>query len=157
MNEAAFDLIDGIPHYKLFIDGQWVRSSRNQLADDINPATGKVFARTQQAGAEEVIGVFATKLLPCGPCQTFNETILKPFWSRRENGVKRCAAMVHFASAEVEYWRSPMTALVQALSRLSGTETETDAFTIVVLFCGVGLLVSLTLATYGLDLSPGFF
>jgi len=24
-------------------------------------------------------------------------------------------------------------------------------------FCGVGLLVSLTLATYGLDLSPGFF
>jgi acyl-CoA reductase-like NAD-dependent aldehyde dehydrogenase len=54
MNEAAFDLIDGIPHYKLFIDGQWVRSSRNQLADDINPATGKVFARTQQAGAEEV-------------------------------------------------------------------------------------------------------
>ena len=54
MNEAAFDLIDGIPHYKLFIDGRWVRSSRNQLADDINPATGKVFARTQQAGAEEV-------------------------------------------------------------------------------------------------------
>jgi acyl-CoA reductase-like NAD-dependent aldehyde dehydrogenase len=54
MNNAAFDLIDGIPHYKLFIDGRWVSSSRNQLADDINPATGKIFARTQQAGAEEV-------------------------------------------------------------------------------------------------------
>ena len=39
MNEAAFDLIDGIPHYKLVIDGQWVRSSRNQLADDIHSAT----------------------------------------------------------------------------------------------------------------------
>ena len=50
-----------------------------------------------------------------------------------------------------------MTALVQALSRPSGAETETDAFTIIALFCGVGLLVSLTLATYGLDLSPGFF
>ena len=50
-----------------------------------------------------------------------------------------------------------MTALVQALSRLSGTETETDAFTIVALFCGVGLLVSLTLATCGIDLSPPFF
>ncbi len=49
-----------------------------------------------------------------------------------------------------------MTALVQALSRLSGTETETDAFTIVALFCGVGLLVSLTFATYGIDLSPAF-
>jgi hypothetical protein len=50
-----------------------------------------------------------------------------------------------------------MTALVQALSRLSGAETESDIFTIVALFCGVGLLVSLALATYGLDLSPGFF
>jgi acyl-CoA reductase-like NAD-dependent aldehyde dehydrogenase len=54
MNPASFDIIDGIPHYKLFIDGRWVSSSRNRLADDINPATGKVFARTQQAGAEEV-------------------------------------------------------------------------------------------------------
>ncbi len=54
MNPASFDIIDGLPHYKLFIDGKWVRSSRNMLADDVNPATGKVFARTQQAGAEEV-------------------------------------------------------------------------------------------------------
>jgi vanillin dehydrogenase len=54
MNPASFDLIDGLPHYKLFINGAWVRSSRNIMADDINPATGKVFARTQQAGAEEV-------------------------------------------------------------------------------------------------------
>ncbi len=50
-----------------------------------------------------------------------------------------------------------MTVLVQGHSRLSRTETETDAFKIIALFCGVGLLVSLTLATYGLDLSPGFF
>jgi hypothetical protein len=47
--------------------------------------------------------------------------------------------------------------LVQTLSRLSRTETEADAFKTIALFCGVGLLVSLTLATYGLDLSPGFF
>lgn len=50
-----------------------------------------------------------------------------------------------------------MTVLVQTLSRLSGTETETVAFKIIALFCGVGLLVFLTRATYGLDLSPGFF
>lgn len=54
MNPASYDVIDGIPHYKLFIDGQWVNSLRNLLADDVNPATGKVFARTQQAGAHEV-------------------------------------------------------------------------------------------------------
>jgi acyl-CoA reductase-like NAD-dependent aldehyde dehydrogenase len=54
MNPASFDLIDGVPHYKLYIGGKWLNSSRNRLADDVNPATGKVFARTQQAGAEEV-------------------------------------------------------------------------------------------------------
>ncbi|SON55685.1 putative aldehyde dehydrogenase YfmT [Hartmannibacter diazotrophicus] len=54
MNPASYDIIDGIPHYKLFIDGQWVSSSRNELADDYNPATGKIFARSQQAGATEV-------------------------------------------------------------------------------------------------------
>jgi hypothetical protein len=48
-----------------------------------------------------------------------------------------------------------MTALVQALSRVS--RAEIDAFTALALFCGAGLLVSLIMASYGLDLSPGFF
>jgi hypothetical protein len=34
---------------------------------------------------------------------------------------------------------------------------ETDILKTVALFCGAGLLVSLIAATYGLDLSPGFF
>jgi vanillin dehydrogenase len=59
MNPASFDVIDGLRHYKLFIDGKWVRSSRNVLADDVNPATGQVFARIQQAGAEEVDAAIA--------------------------------------------------------------------------------------------------
>ncbi len=52
-----------------------------------------------------------------------------------------------------------MTALVQALShyRATRTEAETDIFTIVALFCGSVLFVFLMRATYGLDLSPGFF
>jgi hypothetical protein len=50
-----------------------------------------------------------------------------------------------------------MTALVQALSRASATQTETDVLKIVAMFCGAGLFVSLLCATYGLDLSPGFF
>jgi vanillin dehydrogenase len=54
VNPASYEIIDGIPHYRLFIDGEWVGSSRNVVADDINPATGAVFARMQQAGAEEV-------------------------------------------------------------------------------------------------------
>jgi hypothetical protein len=52
-----------------------------------------------------------------------------------------------------------MTALVQAISRYRATrvETETEILTIVALFCGVGLAVCVVCATYGLDLSPGFF
>ena len=54
MASASFETIDGVPTYKLFIDGQWVDSSRNIVADDLNPATGEIFARVQQAGAEEI-------------------------------------------------------------------------------------------------------
>jgi hypothetical protein len=52
-----------------------------------------------------------------------------------------------------------MTALVQAVSRHRATRTvtETDIFKIVALFCGAGLAMSLICATYGLDVSPGFF
>ncbi|WP_018182764.1 aldehyde dehydrogenase family protein [Kaistia granuli] len=55
MNPNSYETTDGIRTYKLFINGSWVASSRNQLADSLNPATGKVFARTHQAGAEEVL------------------------------------------------------------------------------------------------------
>jgi hypothetical protein len=50
-----------------------------------------------------------------------------------------------------------MTALVQALSRSSGSDLGTETLKIVAVFCGAGLFVSLLLASYGLDLSPGFF
>ncbi|MGA7071697.1 hypothetical protein [Bradyrhizobium sp.] len=50
-----------------------------------------------------------------------------------------------------------MTALVQTLSRVTRTKIAIDPFTVVVLFCGAGLLVPLMFASYGLDLSAGFF
>jgi hypothetical protein len=52
-----------------------------------------------------------------------------------------------------------MTALVQALSRLStGTDIETGTtLKALALLCGAGLFVSVLFASYGLDLSPGFF
>lgn len=40
--------------YKLFIDGVWTPSSGGRIADDINPATGNVFARVHQATAEDI-------------------------------------------------------------------------------------------------------
>lgn len=50
-----------------------------------------------------------------------------------------------------------MTALVQALSRLSSIEIETEALKALAMLGGAGLFVWLLFATYGLDLSPGFF
>ena len=50
---AAFELIDGIPNYNLYVGGKWVRSSRNEAAESRNPATGELFAKVQQAGAAE--------------------------------------------------------------------------------------------------------
>jgi hypothetical protein len=54
-------------------------------------------------------------------------------------------------------WRSQMAAIARALTRISGTQVEVESLKIIAMFCGTGLLISLLLATYGLDLSPGFF
>ena len=50
-----------------------------------------------------------------------------------------------------------MAALVQALSQLGGTDVETETLKLIAIFCGAGLFVSILFATYGVDLSPGFF
>ena len=51
-----------------------------------------------------------------------------------------------------------MTALVRALARLSGdTNIETEILKALAFFCGACLFVAILFATYGLDLSPGFF
>jgi hypothetical protein len=50
------------------------------------------------------------------------------------------------------------TAIAKVLSRaFPDTHFEIDVFKQLALFCGAGLLVSLLLMTYGLDLSAGFF
>jgi hypothetical protein len=50
-----------------------------------------------------------------------------------------------------------MAAIARVLSRVSGTQIDVEILKTVAMFCGVGLFVSLLLATYGLDLSAGFF
>jgi len=50
-----------------------------------------------------------------------------------------------------------MTALVQKLSQFSHAETDIDVLKMIAILCGAGLFVSLLFATYGLDLSLGFF
>jgi hypothetical protein len=50
-----------------------------------------------------------------------------------------------------------MIAIARALSRASRVNVDVDTLITLLMFCGVGLTVSLILASYGLDLSPGFF
>jgi hypothetical protein len=44
-----------------------------------------------------------------------------------------------------------MTTLIQALSRFGSTDVETETLKPLAIFCGTGLLVSIVLATYGMD------
>lgn len=50
-----------------------------------------------------------------------------------------------------------MTAIIKAISRCLLPTSEVDILTEIALFCGAGLLVSVLLLGYGVDLSPGFF
>jgi hypothetical protein len=51
-----------------------------------------------------------------------------------------------------------MTAIVKAFSNANpAIWPDFDILRAVATFCGVGLVVFLLLASYGLDLSPGFF
>jgi hypothetical protein len=50
-----------------------------------------------------------------------------------------------------------MAGIARALSRASGTNVDVDTLKTLLMFCGVGLTVSLIAASYGLDLSPSFF
>ncbi len=45
--------------YKLFINGEWVPSSDGTLADDINPATGAVYAKVHQASKRDIDAAIA--------------------------------------------------------------------------------------------------
>jgi hypothetical protein len=48
-------------------------------------------------------------------------------------------------------------AIAKVLSRASGNQVDVETFKTIFMFCGVGLVVSLLMATSGLDMSAGFF
>jgi hypothetical protein len=50
-----------------------------------------------------------------------------------------------------------MAMIIRVFSRALGDDADIETLKTIAMFCGVGLFVSLLFATYGLDLSPGFF
>ena len=77
--------------------------------------------------------------------------LTKPFLFLCEDFLKRRLSL------NVSDPRSQMAVIAKLLCRASATQVEVETLKIVGMFCGVGLTVSLLAASYGLDLSPGFF
>jgi hypothetical protein len=50
-----------------------------------------------------------------------------------------------------------MAAIARVLSHATGTDVDVEIVKMVAMLCGAGLFVSLLMASYGLDLSVGFF
>jgi ribose/xylose/arabinose/galactoside ABC-type transport system permease subunit len=50
-----------------------------------------------------------------------------------------------------------MIAIAKAAMRVFGSDPEPEILRQIALLCGAGLLVSLLMLTYGIDLSPGLF
>jgi hypothetical protein len=52
---------------------------------------------------------------------------------------------------------APTASIINAVSKATKTRVDVQALKLIAIFCGVGLAVSLIVATYGLDLSWAFF
>ena len=65
--------------------------------------------------------------------------------------------MLSTAPTGVDSWRLSMTAITQAISHISTNFPESKVFRAFGMFCGAVLFVLILRATYGLDMSPGFF
>jgi hypothetical protein len=61
-----------------------------------------------------------------------------------------------YEASPLEEWFQ-MAAAAKALSRILRTNVDVETLKTIIMFCGVGLTVSLMCLSYGIDLSPGFF
>jgi hypothetical protein len=64
----------------------------------------------------------------------------------------------HIGSEGTQIWKVAMAAIAKALSRVfHSASDQSETLKELAVFCGVGLLVSLLLMVYALDISTGFF
>ena len=80
----------------------------------------------------------------------------KPFCRANEAGLKRIA---HILTASKPDEEVGVNTVVANVPRSEAEKARTDArpLHIIALFCGLGLLTSLYMMSFGLDLSAGFF
>jgi hypothetical protein len=87
-----------------------------------------------------------------------HETVLKHCRSRFSPGTKSPGGRALILSLRSTNQEIAMTAIAKAFSNvIPAISPDVDILKTVALFCGVGLFVSLLLASYGLDMSAGFF
>jgi hypothetical protein len=89
-------------------------------------------------------------------------TTSAPSWKREPSHIPlamptvrhRAHAASHIEAIDSE---TEMIAIAKNISRAILSGSNNEVLKQLALFCGAGLLVSLLLLSYGLDLSPGFF
>jgi hypothetical protein len=47
--------------------------------------------------------------------------------------------------------------IAKTLPRISGVDLDIESLKSIIMWCGVGLTISVMCLSYGIDLSPGFF
>jgi hypothetical protein len=84
------------------------------------------------------------------------ETQPKPFFTGREIALRPRPHIPHIIDAT--HQEIAMTAIAKAFSNvIPAISPDIDILKAVALFCGAGLFVYLLVASYGLDMSVGFF
>jgi hypothetical protein len=75
-----------------------------------------------------------------------------------ESAVRALHPLLNLSADLLSNLEVPMAGLAHAISHLTGTRVDAGSLGAILVFSGLGLVVSLVaIETYGLDLSAGFF
>jgi hypothetical protein len=134
--------------WSLIINLVYAQSCQKYLANLGRHRQGWLWAKTRRAGlkpAPQIRWFFSSH------CPSYVSQVIRP---RRRTQLNKSAT----TSWRGRTRRPPMTAIVKVVSNAYGAPIDVETLRSLLLFCGAGLTVSLlAVASFGLDLSPGFF
>ena len=124
--------------YKLFINGEWKESSSNSVVDNINPATGKAFAKIHQATDKDIDAAVAAAVAAgkewCNTGPTVRERVLikaAEILDRRRDEIiqlliEETGCVFGTAWYQVEYSMDSMRSAAGECRRLVGETIPSD-------------------------------
>jgi len=127
-----------VKEYKLFINGEWKESSSNSVVDNINPATGKAFAKIHQATDKDIDAAVAAAVAAgkewCNTGPTVRERVLikaAEILDRRRDEIiqlliEETGCVFGTAWYQVEYSMDSMRSAAGECRRLVGETIPSD-------------------------------